>query len=128
MSNSVAAVLLAEDDADLRGTLAWVFRRRGWVVEEVADGHGLKARLLAPGADFAVVVTDVHMPGPSGLAVLQEARARGKAVPFIVITSFGDVQTHAEAARLGARAVLDKPLDLLDLCARVEAALARAAG
>ena len=114
---------LAEDDEDLRDTLAWVLRRRGYVVEEGGDGRALRDR-LARAPLPALVITDVHMPGPSGLAVLEAARLTGCAVPFLVITSFGDATTHSQARALGAT-LLDKPLDLSELCARVAAILAR---
>ncbi len=55
------------------------------------------------------------MPGWNGLAVLQHLRREDWAMPFIVITAFGDEDTHQEASRLGAAAVFDKPFDVDDL-------------
>jgi two-component system response regulator HydG len=56
--------------------------------------------------------SDVRMPGHSGLSVLEYLRSNDAVTPFVVITAFGDASTHAEATRLGAARVLDKPFDL----------------
>jgi FixJ family two-component response regulator len=64
------------------------------------------------------------MPGLTGLEVLAGLRKRDQSTPVILITAFGDEQTHAEAKRLGATAVIDKPFDTADLLTAVRRALA----
>lgn len=109
-------VLIAEDDADLRRLLASTLRSDGYQVEEVATGFELLAR--ASGQGVNVIVSDVRMPGLTGLEVLAGLRARGRPeiwnTPIILITAFGDSETHREAERLGA-ILFDKPFDLDDL-------------
>jgi CheY-like chemotaxis protein len=111
-------ILLAEDDDELRRLLAVMLRSAGFSVIEARDGVQLAelvhSRLLDPskGEVVDLVVTDVRMPGPSGLAVLADLRRRDWATPVIIITAFGDRLTHAEAERLGATATLDKPFSL----------------
>ncbi|WP_437276663.1 response regulator [Sorangium sp. So ce375] len=113
-------VLLAEDDRELRLLLATSLRRDGYEVLEARDAKHLlelmgEALASGDGAPIDVVVSDIRMPGTSGLELLAGLRRDDWATPVVLITAFGDPETHAEAYRLGADAVLDKPLDLDDL-------------
>lgn len=115
-------VLLAEDDDDLRHLLAAVLRAEGYRVIEVSDGEQL---LAAVAAQFSgdgelvrpvdLIVSDIRMPGPNGLWVLASLRHIDWVTPFVVVTAFADATTLAEARRLGASAVLSKPVALQDL-------------
>lgn len=119
-------MLLAEDDAPLRALLADVLRADGHEVLEARDGVELLAHIDAAlvrqwhRADAFVIVADVHMPGLGGLDVLSMLRVACCATPVILITGFGDEETHAEARGLGAVAVLDKPFALDALRAAVQ--------
>jgi DNA-binding NtrC family response regulator len=81
--------------------------------------------LLAPevqGKDperFVAIVSDVRMPGATGLVVLEGVQLFDELPPMILITAFGDKETHAEAHRLGAAATLDKPFAASELLAKV---------
>lgn len=110
-----SVVLLAEDDNELRRLLAAVLRRQGFRIEEVTDGFSLRDRLQCPPLpDF--VVSDVRMPGLSGLEVFQLLRWKALPIPpFVVITGFGDEAAHELAAGLGAVATFDKPFDVDEL-------------
>jgi len=118
-------VLLAEDDPDMRALMAWTLRADGYEVQEVADGDEL-LRVLGTVEDGSerpdLVVSDVQMPGASGLEVLARLRASRTPLPVLLVTAFGDWETHARAERLGAE-VLDKPFELDDLRKRVFDAL-----
>jgi CheY-like chemotaxis protein len=125
-------VLLAEDDHSFRGLVASTLRDDGYEVLEARDGVELLAHVeailagrRAQDAPF-VVVTDVEMPQLGGLDVLTILRCAFASTPVILITAFGDRETHAEAQELGVIAVLDKPfpLDVLRAAVR-QAALAR---
>ncbi|HZP43851.1 MAG TPA: response regulator [Candidatus Binatia bacterium] len=119
-------VLLAEDDAPLRGLIAEVLRADGHEVLEARDGVELLAQIEAAlvrrwqRADAFVIVADVHMPGFSGLDVLSMLRVARCATPVILITGFGDDETREEARELGVVAVLDKPFPLDALRAAVQ--------
>ena len=119
-------VLLAEDDAEMRRLLASTLRRRGYRVTEAASGTELCTRLFSDVDDGeelpAVVVSDVRMPGLTGLAALRGLRRRAWATPFVLITAWGDRLLHREAEDLGA-IVLDKPFDLDRLLAAVAGAV-----
>ena len=109
-----ARLLVAEDDDDMRGLLAWSLRRAGYVVLEARNGSELLERVAA-GASAAtpvdLVIADVHMPGVTGLQALEFLRHSGNAIPVILITAFGDRNVTLQARLLGATAVLDKPFE-----------------
>ena len=114
-------VCLIEDDADLRMALARTLRAEGYRVVEAADGADVIGRLstdvpgFGPMATIDVIVTDQRMPRVTGLDVLEHVRTTDWATPVILMTAFYDEDLAREARRLGALAVLPKPLDLDDL-------------
>lgn len=120
-------IFLAEDDREMRHMMAVTLRRDGHMVIESEDGRSLMRDLglvfWRAGVDYSrnLIITDVRMPGRDGLSVLRDLRHYRWCPPFIVVTGFGDRETHEEALRLGALAVLDKPFDLDHLRATVEA-------
>lgn len=114
-------ILLAEDDAEMRRFLVRELEREGFIVEQVGDGAGLVSalqRLIAePRADGLpdVVISDLRMPGQTGLDALAALLRAGVDLPFILITAFPDDEVHAQARRLGAAALFEKPFDVDDL-------------
>ncbi len=114
-------ILLAEDDREMRRLLASVLRKEGFEVVAVADGNELLSVLASQmslshtHATTDLIISDVRMPGHSGLDVLAGLRRSGWDTPILLITAFGDDETHAHARRLGAAAIMDKPFDLDDL-------------
>jgi DNA-binding response OmpR family regulator len=116
---SPTILLLAEDDAALRGLIARSLRRQGYDVLEASDGQELL--VLAQGLEPppALVVSDVQMPLFSGPQALAELRAGGLECPLILITAFGGAEARAAADTLGACVVMEKPVDLAALEAQV---------
>jgi DNA-binding response OmpR family regulator len=113
-------ILVAEDDDAMRALLAQALRSHGYEVAELSDGLHLVARLAAAEpSQFAAVVSDIRMPGASGLDVLEGLKGCKGAPPMILITAFGDRETHELARRLGAAAMFDKPFDVEDLLLEV---------
>lgn len=118
-------VLLAEDDADIRSLLAWALRDDGFEVVEAEDGAQLLERIHeAAGSEEQdqlpdVIVTDIRMPRVSGLEALERLRSGGVSIPVLVVTAHGDAVTVRRAERLGASAVLRKPIDLDDFLTAV---------
>lgn len=131
MSEHSVSILIAEDDEDTRTLLAEILRGDGYRVEEAASGPDL-ARAIANRLEtrravpLDLIVADVRMPGMSGLQVLDALRAVDWATPVVVMTAFGDDDVRAEALRLGAIAVLQKPFEMDDLRTVVRRALATA--
>ncbi len=118
-------VVLAEDDADARSVFADALKQAGYVVVEAANGSQL-LDVFAVVQAIDLVISDVRMPMISGLEALIALRLGRLKVPFIVITAFGSPETHREAERLGAVAVLDKPFGVRTLLSVVEEALSSA--
>ncbi len=114
-----ARLLLAEDDFELRELLACVLRADGHEVVEARNGNELWSLLHAddPSGEepFALVVSDVRMPGLTAFDVLSRLQRSLSNTPVILITAFGDQTTHLRALRLGASRVFDKPFDCDDL-------------
>lgn len=115
-------LLVADDDRDMCRLLARALRNSGYDVTEAHSGHALLNRLgsglLECGSDPGVdlLVTDVRMPGASGLDILAGLRRAGWQTPVILLTGFGDAALHGRAAQLGALAVFDKPFEVAELC------------
>lgn len=108
-------ILIADDDAEMRHLLEVVLAHAGLPIDSAANGTELLARLEQLARDRlqpALVVSDVHMPGATGLDALERIRATMPEVPVILITAFGDPETHERARSLGALAVFNKPFPL----------------
>jgi CheY-like chemotaxis protein len=123
------AVLIAEDDPDMRRMLATLLRMAGHRVVEAVDGADLLARLDPADDDSRpepvdVIVSDVDMPQLSGLDLLAALRCSRWTTPVVLVTASGDAEPRAEARELGAAALLDKPLDPEALRRAVAAAIA----
>jgi DNA-binding NtrC family response regulator len=99
-----------EDRASLRAMLAETLSREGYGVEAVAAGDEA-VRRLHEGRRYALVLTDLKMPGADGQEVLRAAIAADPSVPVVVLTGFGTVETAVEAMKLGAADFLSKPVD-----------------
>ena len=114
-------VLLAEDDVALRDMLATVLSEAGYQVATVGDGSQLRQLLEAPaqGVRFDLIVTDVNMPGGSGLDVIGQLRQTGDLTPVIVVTAFPQDDIRMRARELGLR-LLAKPFELETLRAAVD--------
>jgi CheY-like chemotaxis protein len=113
-------LLIAEDDKDFRELLVAGLRADGYDIIEAATGFELLDALMTPppatnGHAFDLVISDVRMPGLSGVDALARIGHGPDAPPVLFITAFGDDQVHEQARRAGAIDVLDKPLDMDDL-------------
>jgi DNA-binding response OmpR family regulator len=104
-----------------------VLRADGHDVIEARDGNELWSILSKDHRDdeepFALVVSDVRMPGQTAFDVLSRLQRSLVDTPVILITAFGDQTTHLRALLLGASRVFDKPFDFDDLRAAVHETL-----
>lgn len=103
--------------------MTMALRQAGFEVIEAADGAELARwirrvfeRRVDPRA-IDLIISDHYMPAATGLDLLARLRRASWSTPFILITGFEDRVTCEEARRLGAASVIDKPLDLVELCA-----------
>jgi len=106
-------LLIADDDADFRGTVARRFRRRGCNVQEAQSG--VEALELLNKRNFDVALLDMMMPGMSGVEVLDRLAAEGRDVEVILLTAQGTVDSAVKAMKLGAYDYLTKPFPLSEL-------------
>ncbi len=117
-----SVVLIADDDNSLRRVLEFQLREAGHEVLPVADGLAALEQFTAHQVDC--VITDLRMPGLSGLELLRRTRAINRDVPVIVITAFGEVETAVEAMRGGAFDYITKPFNREQILLTVGKALA----
>src|SRR6266516_6874108 len=112
-------ILLIEDDASIVGGLKKELQVEGYEVTVAERGdNGLAQAKAQP---FDVVITDLKMPGLSGLELVEQLHATKPKLPIILVTAFGTTETAIEATKLGAYDYLLKPFDmaeLLDLVAK----------
>jgi two-component system response regulator FixJ len=120
---STNLVHLIDDDEAVRSSLAFLLSTARIGVQTYETAAAFLAAL--PDAKHGCVVTDVRMPGMSGIDLLRELNTRKITMPVIVITGHGDVQLAVEAMKIGAVDFIEKPFDDDVLLAAVRAALSR---
>jgi DNA-binding response OmpR family regulator len=124
VSSAPLAVLVAEDQADIRDLLALNLRNAGYDVTAVADGREALARQTEQARDLLIL--DLMMPGLDGLEVCKALRAKGSATPILMLTAKSTELDRVLGLELGADDYLTKPFSLAELLARVKALLRRA--
>jgi DNA-binding NtrC family response regulator len=106
-------VLIVDDEANARTALAELLRDEGYAVETAADGFKALPKLEEFAPDL--VMTDLKMPGLSGLELMGKVRARDPEAVVIVMTAFGAVDTAVQAMKQGAADYLTKPVNMEEL-------------
>ncbi len=119
-------ILLAEDDPQLGDGLMVGLRQAGHAVDWVKDG--LAADLALKSEPFDLLVLDLGLPRLAGIEVLRRLRARGQALPVLILTAHDATGDKIAGLDAGADDYLVKPIDLDELAARVRALARRAAG
>ncbi len=119
-------LLLIEDDTMIGRALRQGLSEAGFSVDWVMDGHAASRALANDVYDLAVL--DLGLPGQDGMAVLHQLRARGDAVPVLIVTARDAVADRIAGLNAGADDYVLKPFDLDELIARVRALLRRHAG
>jgi len=104
------AVLLVEDKPELRAMLRKALEKAGYTVDEAPDGTSAIDKVR--NRRYLVVLTDLKLPGASGLEVLREARRADVMIPVILITAYGSVEDAVTAMKDGAFDFIQKPVDL----------------
>jgi len=117
----MATVLVVDDDAGIRESAAMALEKVGLKTVQAGDVPSALQALRAHRID--VVLSDIYMPGETGLTLLQAIAERKDPPRVILMTARGTIETTALAQRIGAFDYLAKPFDLNELIARVRAAL-----
>jgi two-component system response regulator RegX3 len=118
-----ARILVVDDEADIVEFVRGYLERDGYEVVSAQDGD--RAVALAEETHPDLLVLDVMLPGRSGFDVLRTLRARGSAVPVIMLTARDDVIDRVAGLELGADDYVVKPFEPRELVARVGAVLRR---
>jgi DNA-binding NtrC family response regulator len=110
LPESTETVLLVEDRAELRTMLTKALERMGYEVAGAATAA--EALSLLARRRFSLVLTDLKLPGASGMQVLQAAQQTDPALPVIIMTAYGSIADAVAAMRDGAYDFIQKPIDL----------------
>src|SRR6266567_2769294 len=120
-------ILIVDDDSGQRSLLDSFLRSQGF--ETVPVGSGEEALELLRDGQFGMMISDVRMPGISGLETLRRARKEHAVLPILLVTAYADIREAVGAMRDGAVNYLAKPIDLdeLLLCVQQATGLAESA-
>ena len=113
-------VLLIEDKAELRAMSRKALERAGYIVEEAPDGNTAIEKVRS--RRYQLVLSDLKLPGSSGLDVLRESRKVEATLPVILMTAFGTPEVVLGAQQLGVYRVVHKPFEMNDISDLVQQA------
>ena len=113
-------ILIVDDDPGQRSLLHSFLKGQGFQAVSVSSGEEALEALRR--ADFTMMISDVRMPGLSGLETLRRARLENRMLPVLLVTAYADVREAVGAMRDGAVNYLSKPIDLDELLISVRQA------
>jgi len=125
-------ILVVDDEPDVEVLFRQQFRRdlrAGRFVMEFAQSAPAALQRIsdAQGVSLILILSDINMPGMTGLELLPKAKAMRPDVPVIMITAYGDAETKRRALQDGAEALLTKPIDFVALRTEIDTRIERAA-
>ena len=125
-------ILVVDDEPDVEVLFRQHFRRdlraERFTMEFAQSGPVALQRISdAAGISLILILSDINMPGMSGLELLPRAKALRPDVPVIMITAYGDAETKRNALENGAEALLTKPIDFATLRNEIDQRVERAA-
>ncbi len=120
---SRSQLLIVDDDTAMREMLASLFRDRGYAVEEAASAAEALER--ADQQCFDVALSDIRMPGKTGIEMVGELRQRLPETPVVLMTAFGSIDSAVESMRAGAFDYITKPFEPDAVVLTIERALER---
>jgi CheY-like chemotaxis protein len=124
-------ILVVDDEPDVEMLFRQQFRRDirdgRFTMDFAQSGDGALQRIKdAAGASLILILSDINMPGMTGLELLPKAKAVRPDVPVIMITAYGDDKTRQKALEGGAEALLTKPVDFIALRSEIDGRVASA--
>ena len=125
-------ILVVDDEPDVEALFHQQFRRElraGRFAMEFAQSAAMALQRITNAGDesLILILSDINMPGMSGLELLPKAMAARPVVPIIMITAYGDADTKRRALENGAEALLTKPIDFGTLRSEINSRVERAA-
>jgi two-component system, NtrC family, response regulator HydG len=118
---SPVRILVVDDQRNMRTTLSMLLKGSGFDVDEAADG--VQGAEMGASEGYDVIITDLRLGTPDGLAVLRAVKEAQPRTEVIVMTAYGTIESAVEAMRLGAFDYLQKPFSEQELVLKVEKAL-----
>src|SRR5689334_11906930 len=109
----MANILIVEDEARMRRLLEISLGEDGHTVQTVDNAEGAVKALRKDAIDL--ILTDLKLPGMSGLDFLQQAKELEPSVPVVVMTAYGSVETAVEAMKAGASDYVLKPFTMAEM-------------
>ena len=124
-------ILVVDDEPDVEALFRQQFRRdlrAGRFVMEFAQSAPAALQRIgdAEGVSLILILSDINMPGMTGLELLPKAKALRPDVPVIMITAYGDADTKRRALEGGAETLLTKPIDFVALRSEIDTRIQRA--
>ena len=124
-------ILVVDDEPDVEALFRQQFRRdlrAGRFAMEFAQSAPMALQRIINAGDesLILILSDINMPGMSGLELLPRAKALRPDVPIIMITAYGDAETKRRALENGAEALLTKPIDFGTLRSEIDSCVGRA--
>jgi len=116
-----ARILVVDDDEGLRKSLGLIIKRKSYRVETA--GTGQEALEKAWGKEINLALVDLKLPDMEGVNLIAPLKEKHPELAVIMITGFASVETAIQALNKGASAYITKPLNIDELCAKVEEAL-----
>ncbi len=113
-------ILIVDDDAGQRSLLSSFLQSQGFEIVTAESGEAALEKLRS--VEFGMMISDVRMPGISGLETLKRAREQNSMLPVLLVTAYADIREAVGAMRDGAVNYLAKPIDLDELLASVQKA------
>ena len=125
-------ILVVDDEPDVELLFRQQFRRDlragRFMMEFAQSGEAALQRITdAAGVSLILILSDINMPGMTGLELLPKAKAVRPDVPVIMITAYGDAETKQKALERGAEALFTKPIDFGALRSEIDTRVERAA-
>jgi CheY-like chemotaxis protein len=125
-------ILVVDDEPDIEQLFRQQFRRdirAGRFRLEFAQSAAIALERISAAKDQALILilSDINMPGMSGLELLPKAKAARPEVPIIMITAYGDAETKRKALEGGAEALITKPIDFATLRGEIDTRVGTAA-
>jgi CheY-like chemotaxis protein len=125
-------ILVVDDEPDVEALFRQQFRRdlrADRFAMEFAQSAAMALQCIANASErsLILVLSDINMPGMTGLELLPKAKALRPDVPIIMITAYGDAETKRKALESGAEALLTKPIDFGALRSEIDTRVERAA-
>ena len=117
-------ILVVDDERSMREMLEIFLGREGYEVQGCSSAGEALSALSGPDP-FDLLISDINMPGLTGLDLLRTIRQEGKDIPVVMITAYGSPDSAVEAMKLGAADYITKPFRIEEIKARISAAVER---